>query len=355
MKKVIRTMVALPLLVVFSAGVCLMTYAAVSALSRSEESITGGRKGDRSGEAEIRPSPAVGILSRLGLNPFRGRSYDAFGVIIENHESAREFQSGLHEALMVQEWMVEGFISRFIVILNRDRLPDRIGPVRSLRPYFVDGTAPWIDHIVHAGGSPEAFEEARKLKTESLNALLGSYNGYFERLEEAAAPHDLFIEKDRLLAMLEDETLPQTNWPPFATGRATDGTKTDAVHVNFHSPVHNVTFTYDPQRRSYVRDNGYQKEQAKPSTVLIVEMPVESIGELGRLSIPIPQNAPAVLLRNGMIWQGTWSLDSEKSVMIFRDEQGESVPFASGQLWMTVVPNLERVTWESAEASAVNQ
>ena len=53
-------------------------------------------------------------LSRLSLLPFGKRQRNLMSVIIENHESARPYHQGLEKALVIQEYPVEGFITRFL-------------------------------------------------------------------------------------------------------------------------------------------------------------------------------------------------------------------------------------------------
>ncbi|MCK5019666.1 MAG: DUF3048 domain-containing protein, partial [Candidatus Peribacteraceae bacterium] len=94
------------------------------------------------------------IISRLPLtSPFSSK-ISLFAIMVENHEDARRYHLGLEEALLIQEFYVEGFISRFVALFSMDDIPEAIGPVRSIRPYFLDAFFPWSSIIFHAGGSP---------------------------------------------------------------------------------------------------------------------------------------------------------------------------------------------------------
>src|SRR5690606_9454884 len=57
-------------------------------------------------------------------------------VMIENSPDARP-QSGLKDAGVVYEAIAEGGITRFLAIYQNKK-PELIGPVRSLRMYYVD-------------------------------------------------------------------------------------------------------------------------------------------------------------------------------------------------------------------------
>ena len=102
-------------------------------------------------------SPIKDAISRLSMVPFSKRENKMIAVVIENHEDARPHHRGLNSALMIQEHMVEGLISRFVAFYDLRTMPDLIGPVRSLRPYFIDSIIPLSNVFLHAGGSPEAI------------------------------------------------------------------------------------------------------------------------------------------------------------------------------------------------------
>jgi len=98
-------------------------------------------------------------------HPLTGQIIDAqldnlpqvFGVMVENSADAWPL-SGLDQAFLVIEAPVEGSIPRFIAFFSDDQEVEKIGPVRSARPYYID----WNDGLqamyTHVGGSPEALE-----------------------------------------------------------------------------------------------------------------------------------------------------------------------------------------------------
>ncbi|CAM5214030.1 hypothetical protein UACE39S_04412 [Ureibacillus acetophenoni] len=55
---------------------------------------------------------------------------------INNHPAARP-QSGLGSADVVYEMLAEGDVTRFLA-LYQSELPEKIGPVRSARDYFIE-------------------------------------------------------------------------------------------------------------------------------------------------------------------------------------------------------------------------
>lgn len=76
-------------------------------------------------------------------------------VMVENSPEARP-QSGLKDAGVVFEAVAEGGITRFVA-LYQEAQPDLIGPVRSIRPYFVEWAAGFDAGLAHVGGSELAL------------------------------------------------------------------------------------------------------------------------------------------------------------------------------------------------------
>lgn len=282
------------------------------------------------------------VLSRLRLLPFGPRERDLFSIIIENHEDARPYQQGLSKALLIQEYPVEGFITRFLATFAVDDVPALLGPVRSLRPYFVETVLPWKTPLLFAGGSPEAFEHAGSI--EGLTTINGlRFPEEFMRDEGVPAPHNLFIDDDAVLSLVENGA--RVRWPPYALGPAPGGSGALSILIDYGNPVHNTVYTYDHFSLGYIRDNGGIMSGTRPRNVLILEIPVAFIGEYGRLTIPLTGQGRAVLFREGKATEGVWKRKNLDGWFTLEQESGSPLLFARGQTWMTVVPSMDRVTW----------
>lgn len=289
-------------------------------------------------------------LSRLSLFPMFKASPRPIAVMIENHEDARPHQQGLTDALMVEEFLVEGFISRFVAIFDANALPATIGPVRSLRPYFLDAIAPWVRTVFHAGGSPEALSRVKNSgEFYALNLLYFDDEDGSLRNHDVAPPHNLFLNKPllkELLADVPDSYLKDAEWPPFPIGMPDGGEPVSSIKLNFFSAMHNVQYEYLPLASKYKRTNGGIVSSARPSNLLILEVPIDSIGEYGRLFMTLTGTGNAKVFHAGKMWDGRWSRSSITDVFRITDSNGKDIPFARGQIWVTVLPTFDRVTAE---------
>lgn len=268
------------------------------------------------------------------------------GVMIDNHEDAMPHQRGLEKALLIEEQFVEGFITRFAAVFDAADLPEQTGPIRSVRPYFVDGTSPILSALFHAGGSPEGLEKiAASPYATGFNAL--RLDTFFTYDDIAPAPHNRYVTVEKMRTLLEQVTNPVPFTAPlFATGPFTPEKPATSINMNYRSPIHNVSYAYDPVARTYLRTNGMAPARDTPKNILMLESDVAVPGPFGRLSVRMEGEGAAMLFRDGGMIRGTWGKTGEDAFFVFTDSAGNPMQFAEGQVWMTVLDSFERVSWE---------
>lgn len=100
-------------------------------------------------------------------------------VMINNHDSARLYHTGLQDAYLVYEIIVEGGYTRYMAVF-KDQNTSKIGSVRSSRHYFLDYALENDAVYVHWGWSSQAQSDISSLGVNNINGL--SYeNIYFYR------------------------------------------------------------------------------------------------------------------------------------------------------------------------------
>ena len=139
---------------------------------------------------------------------------------------------------MVYEALAEGGITRFLAIFQ-EPLPISLGPVRSLRPYYLDWGLEYGVPVAHAGGSQPALAEVPELGLKDINAL--EYDGsYFFRTTGRVAPHNLYTNSTllpELVSKLGFDTAP--SFTPLPR-------KADAPMATPSNPVININFSHLP-------------------------------------------------------------------------------------------------------------
>ena len=90
-----------------------------------------------------------------------------FAIMINNLAKARPLHSGLQDAYILYELMVEGGITRYLALF-KDKDTERVGSIRSCRHYYLDYALENDAIYVHWGSSPQGYSDIRKLKINNI-------------------------------------------------------------------------------------------------------------------------------------------------------------------------------------------
>jgi len=268
-------------------------------------------------------------------------------VKVENSESARP-QSGLDAADVVIEELVEGGITRFMVLLHSD-LPAAVGPVRSARP--VD-----VDLLSGLGASGFAYSGARA-EVEGLLSSVPSVrvtegaDGFY-RDEARRAPHNLYVVPATLLEVVTrrgarplidigwafDTTAPEgaLTCPAGAVGCPDPG---GSVVVDM-SRAFRSGWTYDATAGVYRRDQNGRAFVAEGggrigAANVVVLATRHYVGASGYDETDATTTgAPAIVLRDGRRYEARWEKASPSDLLRILTPDGRPFPLKPGPTWI---------------------
>lgn len=271
-------------------------------------------------------------------------------IMIENSIYARP-QSGIKDAGVVFEAIAEGGITRLATLHQEDR-PQLIGPVRSIRPYYLDWIAPFEASVAHVGGSANALNTVRNGSFRDIDQF---FNGnYYWRAPDRPAPHNVYTSFDKLDQLNQSKgytTSTFTGWPrkietPSAKPR------TSHIDVPVSGADYNVAYDYDAATNSYNRFLGGEPSkdreggQVKPKVVIVLKIPMTLGFEDGyREQMTTTGHGEAYIFQDGVLTDGFWRKDGQKDQMIFYDKSARIINLNPGQTWVTVVTPDKAVTW----------
>lgn len=265
-------------------------------------------------------------------------------IMIENSPDARP-QSGLKQAGIVYEAIAEGGITRYLTLHQQDK-PQMIGPVRSLRMYYVDWLAPYNASIAHVGGSAAALREVRGGGYRDIDQF---FNGaYYWRATDRYAPHNVYTTFAKLDALNASKGYTESTFTGFSRVDGNPGKTPNATHItiNISGPLYNTSYTYDASTNRYIRSLGGKPHvdredgQITPSVVIALKTDMVRVLEDGyRESITTTGTGAAVLFQNGNVQEITWHKPDRKTPITFTDATGKDVPLVRGQTWISAVPN----------------
>jgi len=313
-------------------------------------------------------------------------------AVIENHLDSRP-QSGLSKADVIYEIVAEGGITRFLSIFYCGASAEdvRIGPVRSVRVYYINWAAEYADApiFVHVGGAnnicgqcpggvkprgsvdPDvnAFAMLSKLgwRYSSGNDLDGGTNVGFpvmwrdmERIPGAAYEHTFMGSTDKLYnegirrgfgAKDEDGNAWDEDFTKWSFGDDKPASSPEASKVSFefwgNKEDYDVEWKYDQSTNSYLRFNGgkplvdmdYDNIQLTAKNVVIQFVSEEGpVDREMHMYYEVVDEGEALFFQNGNVIEGTWEKATQAGRTMYYDEEGEEIEFVRGVIWIEAVP-----------------
>jgi len=338
------------------------------------------------------PDPIYSNLTGLEIADENLNSSPTFCIQIPNGstDGARP-QVGLTQAGVVFEAIAETGITRFAAVFQNPT-SSAIGPVRSLRPYYLDWDTPFDCTVTHAGGSDEAIAALRKGGQRNLDE---NYSYMWREDNTGRLWNNLFTSPTDLLQFNADHgytTSSPKTFPRLTPEEATEIAKqnlnppecsedtdcitadqlnrADTVRISFGNWVnYNTVYNYVPETNIYARS--YQSgdthlvyecpaglnqpntktecgdlKQVAPSAIVAMMVQEHTMADGYHESIATIGSGTAYIFQNGEVNEGTWGKSSQDSQIVFKDAAGEIIKFTPGQLWIAAVPQFGSVSWE---------
>jgi Protein of unknown function (DUF3048) N-terminal domain/Protein of unknown function (DUF3048) C-terminal domain len=296
-------------------------------------------------------------------------------VTIDNYFPDSRPQSGIGDASVVFETLVEGGFTRLMAIyLERD--PAVVGPVRSTRIYFDDWAAAYHAILAHVGGNDDADAQLWQMRpvynldqgTEAF--VLGDANPYFWRSADRSMPDNMYANVAKLRAYAASRgqnwrysqaSLPHKVPKPLAA-RGGPGTLTlsfvDPLFPGVQAlPDYQVQYRFDRATDSYLRVVGGapQMDAATHTSISAQNIVVMQTGAgspdlaagttVDAVSIPVIGSGSAVYFRDGRVEHGTWQQSDALAPLQLLNRQGRPVRFNPGQTWIEALPLNSNATW----------
>ncbi|WP_409342899.1 DUF3048 domain-containing protein [Paenibacillus sp. MBLB4367] len=263
-------------------------------------------------------------------------------VMVENSPQARP-QSGLDQADIVYEVLAEGEITRFLAVYQ-SQSPSEIGPVRSIRPYFVEIGDGLDAVLVHAGWSQDAINMIAKRNLAHFDEVYGD-GTYYWRSDERKMPHNLYTGIDKIRRGIANKKL-RNDWNGpilafLAPGKSAAGTPASHVTIPYLRG-YNVSYDYDAGAGIYKRSmegkphlDAATQKQLTADNVLIVEAKHQVLDNEGRRDVDVFGPGHGVLLQKGKRQDIVWE---RKGGLIRAYADGEEQPLVPGRTWVQIVP-----------------
>jgi hypothetical protein len=267
-------------------------------------------------------------------------------VIIDNHTEARP-ASGLNAASVVYEAPAEAGITRLLAIYPSGAGVAQVGPVRSVRPYFIDWASEYGALLAHVGGSPEALARL-KADSDPVTDLNEFWNGAnFWRATDRSAPHNAYTSSALLekAAARKDATAKQlASWRFKDDAPAADRPTEAVLRIGSKARGYEVQWRYQPAGNAFERlqggvlqRDGGQAVMARNIVVVLTKVTV--LDDVGRRRIQTTGEGSAVFALDGQTYRGTWRKSGVAARTRFYDASGTELRLNRGVTWIEVVPD----------------
>lgn len=300
-----------------------------------------------------KPTTVPSTLTGLPVDPSVNQR-TLTGVMIENSTFARP-QSGLDQAGVVFEAVAEGGITRFLTLFQ-DTQPTYLGPVRSVRPYYIQWAMGFDAAIAHVGGSPEALNDMKALNVKDLDQF---YNGgSYHRISSRDAPHNVYTSIGELNSLEIAKGYGPASFTGFERKAEQPSKIPTAKSIDFTISYsdYNVHYDYDATTNSYKRSEGGAphmeidqngaQTQISPKVVIALVMNQGIEADDLHTSYATIGSGHMYLFQDGLEGEGTWQKTSNSAQFTFTDGNGKAMKFNPGQTWLTVVGSTSDVAYK---------
>ncbi|USG66439.1 DUF3048 domain-containing protein [Brevibacillus ruminantium] len=289
------------------------------------------------------PFTGLGSQERLDQRPIM--------VMINNAPQARP-QSGVNKADLVYEVLAEMEMTRFLAVFHSQK-PEVIGPVRSIRPYFIQLGVGLDAMLIHAGGSPDAL---RTLSRSDYSHLDEIPNGrYFWREKFRQAPHNLYTKPELIEQAMVDKGIRMTGELPYfpffpSDAEITEGEPATKIDLVFHQ-LNKAGFVYDPEKKKYMRYTAGKphldlttNEQLSTTNLLVIATKHRVLDNEGRKEVDVVGPGDGYLFQQGKAKKIKWKR-SNGVIRAYEDASlSKEVPLLRGNTWVSIVPNAPAIT-----------
>lgn len=276
-------------------------------------------------------------------------------IMIENTKMAVP-QYGINRADVVYESPVEGSYTRLMGIYQDYSGFDRLGNVRSCRPYYAYFAMEFDAIYVHYGECMYATDILNSGKVDNLDGIEGKVDSLvFYRTSDKKQPHNAYVTTDGIKAGIEykgyDTTYSEdyTGHYQFAEDDAPvtleDGE--DAVVVKPYYFYNHPWFEYNEEDGLYYRYQFGDKqvdaltnEQTAVKNIIYQDCDSSVIDEkYGYLDINLTSGGKGKYFTNGKMIDITWSKESETAPTRYFDADGNEITLNQGKTWVCIIQN----------------
>lgn len=279
--------------------------------------------------------------------PTEGLGSAYVSVKVDNAPEARP-QVGLAGVPLLVEYPVEGGITRFTAVVNRD-VTGELGPVRSLRPVDADLLPQLAPYVVSTGGESFVLQDVGATGINMIDAQL------FELFTVGDNPeplHNLFLLLDELFQTVGDT-------PQIGAGLPAGAFPGGDAATELSLPFESVIYRYEDDQ--YVRYDGASQFEVLDTiggtavplahdilvALTVAERPAgySDGNDVPVTTFDVIGVGELHVFHQGEVVEGTWLRGAQEDGYSFYDSNGEPLGLPPGRIYLALVPRGTELTY----------
>lgn len=274
-------------------------------------------------------------------------------IMFENTSSVQPTYNSSKASLYV-EIEAEGGITRIMEFFEDYSEMDRIGNIRSTRPYFVYTANSYDAMLLHCGGAIETYTEIFDLGLADNLDINRECSQFAYRASDCKAPHNLFIDTDGIDSAIDykgyDRTHSSSYGGNFKFNEDDDNEIVpdgdDAAVVVVYQSNPKPWFEYNEEDGLYYRYEFGSKqtdqvtgEQLAVKNIIIQETPIDAYFDEqnhDRVDVDIVGKGNGKFITNGKAIDITWSCAGNGEVTHYYDLSGNEIVLNQGKTWINI-------------------
>lgn len=276
-----------------------------------------------------------------------------YAVMINNIEYAAQNHSGIGQAGIIYECLVEGGITRLMAIFDEFD-SDRIGSVRSARHYFVSIADEYDAMFVHYGQTGYALDKIAELGVDNLSGLEGVGSTVFYRDNNLKAPHNAFASYEGIIKGTEQKKYRTeyrdnvTSHYDFNAEDTVPVSDTVANKVSLAFSAKKVPyFEYDSEAKMYSRFQFGDKHmdvstntQLAFKNIIVQYVKEWNIDDNGYQTMDLENaSGDGIYVSDGKCINITWKKNENDKTMSYYDQSGNKLSVNKGKTYIALFPN----------------
>ncbi|GAB3863019.1 DUF3048 domain-containing protein [Nocardioides maradonensis] len=282
-------------------------------------------------------APSTNPLTGLPMSDPE-QTHPVYIVKVDNTQ-ASDPQIGLGSADLITEELVEGGLCRLATFFY-DKLPEKVGPVRSMRLTDIGIAKPVGATIITSGAAPVTLRGLHKAGI----TFLDMNNPNVTRVSDGQhdSLHSVMANVSKIASEAKAQPARPSDYLPFGDQALPSGKKATSITSRVGG---SCTDRWSYQGGHYVLTNGFMAkgDEFTPDTVITATVKTSTAPYRDPADNPVPisrfeGSGTAMIFHGGEMVKATWEKADTGSAVSFKDAQGNALQIPPGHTWLELVP-----------------